>query len=242
MRAGEPCTRNCTDYKTDLLPHLPDRQRPTPNTGNEALDELSASDFQRTTQLLFAGPLTSSRSVLRESGFRGPPTRRETHMPEFNNITATIGELTGNEQKAFSKQLVSVVPKNRIAEFISSIASEMPDTDRKDLALKAVSDLPSETKKDVVSEAASKLSPKDREEVAQMLGPSGKTRDKLWLIVVSAFSIVLVAGFVTLAVGVFQAKPAAPVASAELVLTMFTSAVGFLAGLFVPSPTGRQQT
>jgi hypothetical protein len=161
-------------------------------------------------------------------------------MAEYNEITATIGEMSGNAQKAFSKQLVSIVPKTRISELISSIAAELPDTDRKDLALKAVSDLPSETKKDVVSEAGSKLPPKEREEVAQLLGPSGKTRDTLWLIVVSAFSLVLVAGFATLAVGVFQTKPSTPIASAELVLTMFTSAVGFLAGLFVPSPAGKQ--
>lgn len=66
-------------------------------------------------------------------------------------------------------------------------------------------------------------------------GPNPETRDKLWTIVISAFAIVLVGGFIALAVGVFvpiQAKGVKP----ELILTTFTSVVGFLAGLFTPSP------
>lgn len=69
-------------------------------------------------------------------------------------------------------------------------------------------------------------------------GPAPETRDKLWMIVVSAFAVVLVGGFIALAVGVFipiQANGVKP----ELILTTFTSVVGFLAGLFTPSPVGR---
>ena len=73
------------------------------------------------------------------------------------------------------------------------------------------------------------------ESAASAVGkPSVRMRDKLWLIVVIAFAIVLIGSFTTLAFGVFvnaQGK-----VSAELILTMFTSVVGFLAGLFVPSP------
>jgi hypothetical protein len=58
-----------------------------------------------------------------------------------------------------------------------------------------------------------------------------RTRGALWIIVVCAFAVVLVGAFVVLAVGVFV-KDIRP----ELVLTMFTSVVGFLAGLFAPSP------
>lgn len=65
--------------------------------------------------------------------------------------------------------------------------------------------------------------------------PNPETRDKLWKIVVTAFAIVLVGSFIALAVGVFapiQAKGVKP----ELILTTFTTVVGFLAGLFTPSP------
>lgn len=87
-----------------------------------------------------------------------------------------------------------------------------------------------------VVEAFRGLSTEEQKQVVRSVAPVGGpategTRDTLWLIVVVAFSLVLVGGFATLAVGVFfkDVKP-------ELILTTFTSVVGFLAGLFVPSP------
>ena len=68
--------------------------------------------------------------------------------------------------------------------------------------------------------------------------PTDGARDRLWLIVVCAFAIVLVGSFTALAVGVFV--PASGKVTPELILTMFTSVVGFLAGLFVPSPIANQ--
>jgi hypothetical protein len=70
-------------------------------------------------------------------------------------------------------------------------------------------------------------------------GPTPETSDKLWTIVVGAFSIVLVGAFLALAIGVFapiQEKGVKP----ELILTTFTSVVGFLAGLFTPSPVAKK--
>jgi len=68
--------------------------------------------------------------------------------------------------------------------------------------------------------------------------PSQGIRDYLWLIVVAAFALVLVGSFLTLAVGVFA--PAEGKVTPELILTMFTSVIGFLAGLFVPSPVANR--
>ena len=72
-----------------------------------------------------------------------------------------------------------------------------------------------------------------------IVGPRQETSDKLWTIVVSAFAVVLVGAFLALAIGVFvpvQEKGVKP----ELILTTFTSVVGFLAGLFTPSPVARK--
>lgn len=82
------------------------------------------------------------------------------------------------------------------------------------------------------------LSSEDQQRVLRAVAPIGgpateRTRDTLWLIVVVAFALVLVGAFATLAVGMFV-KDVRP----ELLLSTFTSVVGFLAGLFVPSPAG----
>jgi hypothetical protein len=87
----------------------------------------------------------------------------------------------------------------------------------------------------------------EQKEVAQQITaatnglppPGTETSDKLWTIVVSAFAIVLVGAFLALAVGVFapiQKEGVKP----ELILTTFTSVVGFLAGLFTPSPVAKK--
>lgn len=80
----------------------------------------------------------------------------------------------------------------------------------------------------------------ERQELAGMLpDPDTATASRLWKIVVGAFAIVLLASFAVLAFGMFRAPPNDAATKPELVLSMFTSAVGFLAGLFVPSPTSK---
>ncbi len=69
--------------------------------------------------------------------------------------------------------------------------------------------------------------------------PSQGATDILWRIVITAFSFVLVGSFLALSVGVYQ--PASGQVRPELILTMFTTVVGFLAGLFANSPVSDQK-
>jgi hypothetical protein len=71
--------------------------------------------------------------------------------------------------------------------------------------------------------------------------PDVVTRNLLWKIVVVAFAVVLVGtfGIITSSMFITQAKDIVTLVKPELVLSMFTSAVGFLAGLFVPSPAAK---
>ena len=105
----------------------------------------------------------------------------------------------------------------------------------------AIGVLPREEKGQVLRSAIEAQPEHERAELSRQVAappamplPTDRTLDRLWLIVVAAFAIVLAGSFVTLSLGVFiqtsgDVNPA-------LVLTMFTSVVGFLAGLFVPSP------
>jgi hypothetical protein len=94
----------------------------------------------------------------------------------------------------------------------------------------AIKGRPAEDKKEIAQTAATAAN-------GVLQPPDGETRNKLWLIIVIAFAIVLVGGFITLALGVFllEGEKVRP----ELVLTMFTTVVGFLAGLFTPSPVAK---
>ncbi|MGO8880170.1 MAG: hypothetical protein ACLPVO_00425 [Desulfomonilaceae bacterium] len=70
--------------------------------------------------------------------------------------------------------------------------------------------------------------------------PSVVTLDRIWLIVVYAFAIVLVGSALALVVSVLFLPPQGEKASPQLLLTVFTAAAGFLGGLFVPSPASNK--
>ncbi len=102
-------------------------------------------------------------------------------------------------------------------------------------------------KKELAKTALGVLSPGEKkdviEEVQGFVGASNITRDYLWKVIIWSFAIVLVGSFFTIALDVIvpywveQEKNQG--ASAQLMLTVFTSVVGFLAGLFTPSPAAR---
>jgi hypothetical protein len=61
-----------------------------------------------------------------------------------------------------------------------------------------------------------------------------RTANLLWTVVVCAFAVVLVGSFIALAASVFV--PGAMETRAQMIMTLFTTVVGFLGGLFMPSP------
>jgi hypothetical protein len=68
--------------------------------------------------------------------------------------------------------------------------------------------------------------------------PGDATRDRIWLVIVWAFAIVLLGSAATLAVAVFLETKANAVyfAKVETMVTVFTSVLAFLSGLLAPSP------
>ncbi len=98
----------------------------------------------------------------------------------------------------------------------------------------ALQQLPVEKQTKVVKGAAGNLPPKNQKEVKNSLGePSNKVKDYLWRAVITTFCIVLTGSFITLAISVFVNGAGA---SEQVILTVFTGVLGFLTGIFVPSP------
>ncbi len=106
-------------------------------------------------------------------------------------------------------------------------------------ALQAMSSLSLDDKKAVIAASLNQLDPKDRQAAINQAGirsPGQAASDTLWLIVVCSFAIVLVGAFLSLAIGVLVLKKSAADAELQILLTVFTSAVAFLAGLLTPGP------
>jgi hypothetical protein len=83
---------------------------------------------------------------------------------------------------------------------------------------------------------SAQLPPKELAELLRLEPPEPATRNVVWLVVVATFSITILITACGLLYGVFVDQPAAPLVAPELVLSVFTASVGFLAGLFAPSP------
>lgn len=106
-------------------------------------------------------------------------------------------------------------------------------------ALQAVSSLSPDDKKAVIAASLNQLGPKDKQAALNQAGirsPGQKASDTLWLIVVLSFAMVLVGAFLSLAIGVLVFNKSAADAELQILLTVFTSAVAFLAGLLTPGP------
>jgi hypothetical protein len=105
-----------------------------------------------------------------------------------------------------------------------------------DLAM-SVRALPAAQRKEAVRAAMAELPPAEQAEVASAVlpRPGKETADRIWLIVICSFAAVLIGSFATLAVSVFIPVPEGGT-SGQTILAVFTSVVGFLAGLFMPSP------
>ncbi len=88
--------------------------------------------------------------------------------------------------------------------------------------------------KQEVMKAMQLLNVQDRTDIAQQLGfkPDQQVTNMVWIVIVISFALILVGAFVTLAMAVFAYGKL----SGDLLLTVFTTAAAFLAGLLAPSP------
>ena len=73
--------------------------------------------------------------------------------------------------------------------------------------------------------------------------PTPKATDKIWLLIVGSFAVVMIGAAAVLGIGVFSQviDSSKQITKSDTILTVFTTVVGFLAGLLAPSPMGSKQ-
>jgi hypothetical protein len=108
--------------------------------------------------------------------------------------------------------------------------------------IQAMSNMSPGDKNSVLVEGLNQLTPKDKQAFVEKASaglrpPDRKTSDTLWLIIIFSFAIVLVGTFLSLAIGVLVLGKTAADAELQILLTMFTGVVAFLAGLLTPGPS-----
>ncbi|WP_421864483.1 hypothetical protein [Motiliproteus sp.] len=119
---------------------------------------------------------------------------------------------------------VQELDTDELEDFGARLSKEIPGKTQALITRSLVENMNSLEKAQVVKETAAELSEEDKTQIAQSLGlasPTERTLDKLWKI----------------AAGAFIEKPETPIASGDILLSIFTASVGFFAGLFSPNPS-----
>ncbi len=142
------------------------------------------------------------------------------------NYNKIVGTLSSNNLNAEEKKNIAVPALNS------------PDMNaKKDVAATALNSLDMNTKKDVTATALNSLDDASKKDVATRAGissPNQTTTNTIWLFIVIGFVFVFVVASTFLIIGVaILGKKADDV---QVVLTIITAVVGFLAGLLTPSP------
>ncbi len=113
---------------------------------------------------------------------------------------------------------------------------------KKEIATTAVQTLGADAvdaKKEIATTVLQTLSPEQRQEViGQVQGPTQKVSDRIWQWVVGAFAIVFVGSSGTLVASVFFLE----VAQIQVLLTVFTTVAGILAGFISGRASASERT
>jgi hypothetical protein len=116
-------------------------------------------------------------------------------------------------------------------EAATAAVQAVPDDMKKDVVAAAVQHASGEAKKEVADAAVSSLSEDDREELAERLLPTQSVTNKIWLIIVWTFGVVLVCATLSLIGAVFVSLfRKTDTALVQILLPVFTTIVGILAG------------
>lgn len=99
-----------------------------------------------------------------------------------------------------------------------------------------------QTIKDLQTNTEETLRKLEAQVVERFPDPNDKTASRLWLIVVVSFALVLVFCAWVLGTGVTEKLDtgATYAVKSDTILTLFTTVVGFLAGLLAPSPVSKK--
>lgn len=112
--------------------------------------------------------------------------------------------------------------------------------EQKNVALGALEHLNEADKKEVSVAYLNQLGTSAQRDVAQqtrlLSDPDARTVNFIWSVIVTTFVLTLLVAVAILAYNAVAQKP-----TAEVLITIFTTAVGFLAGLLTPSPAQTRQ-
>ena len=121
----------------------------------------------------------------------------------------------------------SGAPGRGEAGVTAAALQSLPDTAKAGIATAAVRSLPDAAKADLATAAAGDLGDRDHAVLMERLAPDQHVTNDIWRVIVKTFAFVLCAATAALVGAVFVSVDAAAV---QMLLTVFTTTAGILAG------------
>lgn len=144
-----------------------------------------------------------------------------------NAISEATQTLSPEAQKEVVTEAARTLSTEAKKEVVTEAAQALPSEVKRDFVNKAVQTLPTEDKKDVAIRAFQDLPAKDQQQIAG--NPSQRVTDQIWLMIVGAFTLVLLASALALLYVAIWPPPGESNPT-QVMLPVFTSIAGILAG------------
>jgi hypothetical protein len=149
-----------------------------------------------------------------------------------------MSKVPSSNNTALLQTMSGLSPEDQQAIIATSLNKMAPE-DKKATIATGLNQMAPKDQQATIATGLNQMTPEDQQATINQAGirsPGQKSSDTLWFIVVFSFAIVLVGAFLCLAIGVLVLKKSAADAELQILLTVFTSAVAFLAGLLTPGP------
>jgi hypothetical protein len=135
--------------------------------------------------------------------------------------------LPGGVKKDAVAEAAQTLPTEARKEVVAEATRTLPAEVKRDVIARTVQGMSTEDRKDIATRAFHDLSAKDRQDIAG--NPSQRVTDIIWLMTVGTFAAVLLLSAITL-LYVSINPPASGTDSIQVILPVFTSIAGILAG------------
>jgi hypothetical protein len=187
--------------------------------------DLTRQGIQDITNLTLDGKREAATTALQSLGSSGTHVKKEVATTALQ----TLGANDVDAKKDIANTALQTLGSNAV-----DAKTEVATTALQTLGSNAV-----DAKKDIATTALQMLPPdKQQEVIGQIQGPTQKVSDRIWQWIVGAFAIVFVGGSGTLVASVFFLD----VAQIQVLLTVFTTVAGILAGFISGRASASERT
>ena len=176
---------------------------------------------------------TATDGALRSTQ-KGPPQDAYEQLVEtVNNAPLEV------KQDILQKAVESAASYGNAEELVHYMVGAAPLEAKKAAVEGAVESSRNGEKKEIIEKGLQQASAKTQAELAQKYGPSQQTLDQIWLLIVRTFALVLgVATIGLIAIIVLAGFRKVDLAHIQIMLTVFTTVAGILAGFITGQALG----